>query len=178
MKPYRPLVLLALVTALTVPGLAVAAEEAASHGHHGASGPKAADDNAGHKAGKKEGHKDGHKESHMGEGHGGGHNFAGHWSASLDDAQKLKVDVMHLELDRELVVLKAQAELAQKEINALTARDGADTRAINAKIDALMAINSKIMRARYAHILEMRAILTPAQRVSYDMNVLARSGAK
>ncbi|KAF0191566.1 MAG: hypothetical protein FD165_1635 [Gammaproteobacteria bacterium] len=159
MKLHRQFVLLALITALTVPGLAGAAEEGKSPGHHGAPDQKAA------------AHQD---KKHS----GGGHNFSGHWAASLDEAQKLKVDVMHLELDRDLVVLKAQEELVQKEINALTARDGADTAAINAKIDELMAVKTKIMRARYAHILEMRAILTTAQRVSYDMDVLARSGAK
>ncbi len=162
MKPHCRFVFLALLIALTAPALAGAAEESTSADHHGASDQKAAE----------------HNEGHQDKGHSGGHNFSGHWAASLGEAQKLKVDVMHLDLDRELVVLKAQEELVQKEINTLTARDGADAAAINAKIDELMAVKTKIMRARYAHILEMRAILTPAQRVSYDMDVLVRSGAK
>ena len=48
--------------------------------------------------------------------------------------------MMHLELDRELVVLKVQEELAQKQIITLVARDNAATNAINAKIDAFNCV--------------------------------------
>ncbi len=113
--------------------------------------------------------------------HGGAkkaHHFTAHWAKTLNDEQKLKVDQMHLALDRELVVLKARAELLEKELNALAARDGADQKDIHAKIDELMAVKGAILRQRFDHIVEMRAILTPEQRISYDMAVLKRSGVK
>ncbi|HHM05546.1 MAG TPA: periplasmic heavy metal sensor [Gammaproteobacteria bacterium] len=106
------------------------------------------------------------------------HLFTPHWSKTLSDEQKLAVDKMHLVLARDMAVLKAQKELLQKELNVLTAMDNADKNAIYAKIDTLMTINAKIMRHRYDHILEMRDILTPEQRISYDMGILKRSGAK
>ena len=106
------------------------------------------------------------------------HNFTDHWVKTLSSDQKTRVDIMHLELDRELVVLKAQEELVQKQINTLAARDNAATNAVNAKIDELMGIKKQILRSRYMHILEMRAILTPAQRLSYDMETLGFSGVK
>ncbi|MDX1252468.1 MAG: periplasmic heavy metal sensor [Gammaproteobacteria bacterium] len=126
---------------------------------------------------------DHHKEqgagAHKEHGHSGSaHHFSDHWAKTLSDDQKARVDVMHLKLDRELGVLKAQVELMQKEINALAAQDNADMSAINKKIDELMGVKKQIMRARYAHILEMRAALTPAQRVSYDMDTLGLSGVK
>lgn len=125
---------------------------------------------------------------HAGEdkGHGKGmhgaakkaHHFTAHWAKTLSDEQKLKVDQMHLALDRELVVLKARAALLEKELNALAARDDADLEAIHAKIDELMKVKGAILRQRFDHIVEMRAILTPQQRISYDMGVLGRSGVK
>lgn len=118
-------------------------------------------------------------DSHKEHGHGdSAHHFADHWAKTLSDDQKARVDMMHLKLDRELGVLKAQVELMQKEINVLAAQDNADMSAINKKIDELMGVKKQIMRARYAHILEMRAALTPAQRVSYDMDTLRLSGVK
>ncbi len=119
-----------------------------------------------------------HADAHNEAAHKSAHHFTDHWAKTLSDDQKARVDMMHLKLDRELVVLKAQEELVQKEVNALAARDNADTSAINTKIDELAGIKKQIMRARYAHILEMRAILTPAQRISYDMGILERSGVK
>ncbi len=106
------------------------------------------------------------------------HHFSEHWSKTLSDEQKLQVDMMHLALGRELAVLKAREELVQKEINVLTAQDNADKNAIYTKIDEFLEIKKQILRHRYDHILEMRGILTPAQRVSYDMGVLKRSGVK
>ena len=107
-----------------------------------------------------------------------GHQFSPHWSETLTDEQKAKVDRMHLELDRELSVLKAQEELAQKELNVYTVRDDAKMATINAKIDALLAVEKQILQQRYAHLIEMRKELTSEQRISYDMAVLKRSGAK
>ena len=116
--------------------------------------------------------------SHDDSAHKSTHNFTDHWVKTLNGDQKTRVDMMHLDLDRELVALKAQEELVQKQINILATRDNAATSAINTKIDELMGIKKQILRSRYAHILEMRAMLTPAQRISYDMETLGFSGVK
>lgn len=116
--------------------------------------------------------------SHDAAAHKSTHNFTDHWVKTLNGDQKTRVDIMHLELDRELVVLKAQEELVQKQINVLVTRDNTASSAVNTKIDELMGIKKQILRSRYTHILEMRAILTPAQRISYDMEILGFSGVK
>ena len=116
--------------------------------------------------------------SHDDSAHKSTHNFTAHWVKTLSGDQKTHVDMMHLELDRELVVLKAQEELVQKQINVLVTQDKAATSSINTKVDELMGIKKQILRSRYAHILEMRAILTPAQRISYDMETLGFSGVR
>ena len=107
-----------------------------------------------------------------------GHHFSPHWAKTLSDDQKMAIDRMHLDLNRELSVLKAQAELAQKELNAYTIRDNAKTSTINTMITKLLAVKKQIMEKRYAHLREMRNALTTEQRISYDMGVLKRSGAK
>lgn len=116
--------------------------------------------------------------SHDDAAHKSSHNFTDHWVKTLSGDQRTHVDMMHLELDRELIVLKAQEELAQKQINTLVARDNAPSKILNTKIDELMGIKKQILSARYKHILEMRAVLTPAQRISYDMETLGFSGVK
>jgi Spy/CpxP family protein refolding chaperone len=117
-------------------------------------------------------------DTHTEKEHKSAHHFTESWAKTLSDDQKSRVDMMHLELDRELVVLKAQEELVQKQINVLATRDNTAPNSLHAKIDELMGIKKQILRSRYAHILEMRAILTPAQRISYDMQTLERSGVK
>jgi len=106
------------------------------------------------------------------------HHFSKHWAKTLSAEQKLSVDKMHLELGRHMAVLKAEEALKQKQLNVLTARDNADKTAIYAKIEELTAIGADILRQRYDHLLEMRAVLTAEQRISYDMGILKRSGAK
>jgi len=107
-----------------------------------------------------------------------GHHFSPHWAKTLSDEQKIAIDRMHLDLNRELSVLNARAELAQKELNAYTVSDNAKTATINNMIDKLLAVKKQILEKRYAHLREMRHALTAEQRISYDMGVLKRSGAK
>lgn len=107
-----------------------------------------------------------------------GHQLSPHWSETLSDEQKIAIDRMHLKLASELAVLKAEAKLAEKELNAYTIRDDARNSVIDDHIDKLLAVKKKILAARFAHLREMRAELTPQQRISYDMGVLKRHGAK
>ncbi len=134
----------------------------AAKGQHGGMGKGA------HAAGK---HKGGHNKKK-------GHNMSPHWAKTLSDEQRVAIDKMHLKLSSLHVVLKARAGLLQKELNVMTAKDGADKNAIDAKIDELMAVKAEIMKHRYDHLSEMRAALTGQQRISYDMAILNRKGAK
>lgn len=116
-------------------------------------------------------HKAGHKKKE-------GHHLSPHWAKTLNDQQRVAIDRMHLTLDTEHAVLKAKAQVLQKEINVMTAKDNANQKAIHAGIDELMALKAKIMKLRYDHLTEMREILNEQQRISYDMAILKREGAK
>jgi len=140
-------------------------------GHHDMSAAKGHHDKMGKGHHDDKHKKGGHKKKK-------GHSLSPHWAKTLSDEQRIAVDKMHLKLSTQHSVLKAQAALLQKELNVMTAKDGADQSAIHAKIDELMAIKATIMKHRYDHLTEMRNALTEQQRITYDMAILKREGAK
>ena len=95
-----------------------------------------------------------------------------------DVSQKQAIDAMHHKLHDDQASFKAQEAEALKALNEMTIREGVSIEAVNAKIDELMAAKTHIMRLRYAHLVEMRAILTDDQKVGYDKGVLNRSAVK
>lgn len=110
------------------------------------------------------------KKDHMGMGQ--------HWKYTLTDEQKARADKMHLELKKSMAVLKERLGVAKAELALLVVSDKPDTAAINRKIDDILAIKKEMMRKKYSHKVEMRGILTPEQRVSFDMHVVSGSGGK
>jgi hypothetical protein len=93
-------------------------------------------------------------------------------------AQKLAIDSMHHKLHEDQAPFKASEVTALKELNEMTIREDVTIDELNAKIDELMAAKTEIMRFRYAHLVEMRAILTDKQKRGYDKGVLGRSAVK
>lgn len=98
------------------------------------------------------------------------------WKKTLTDEQKLKADKMHLELKRVMGVLDARADVKEAELNALITQDDPDTKAIQATINDLMDIRKEMMTKKYDHILDMRSILTPEQRLSFDLGHVSGMG--
>lgn len=95
-----------------------------------------------------------------------------------DEAQKAAIDKMHHKLHIDQAPFKEQEVQALKELNEMTILDDVKLEKVNDKIDELMAAKTQIMRLRYEHLIEMRAILSDAQKVPYDKNVLKRSAVK
>jgi len=100
------------------------------------------------------------------------------WAKTLTKDQKKAVDEMHHKLDKDQESFKLKEKALQQALNELTVKDNADLSQINARIDELMAVKNQILRLRYAHLVEMRAILTQKQRASYDASVLKRDKIK
>ncbi|MDX2367703.1 MAG: hypothetical protein QNK36_04760 [Colwellia sp.] len=95
-----------------------------------------------------------------------------------DTSKKAAIDKMHHKLHIDQAPFKAREVLALKELNKMTIIDDVKLENVNAKIDELMAAKTQIMRLRYEHLIEMRAILSDAQKVPYDKNILKRSAVK
>lgn len=120
--------------------------------------------------------KSGH--SHHGDEDGKSKHKMPAWAKTLTKEQKKAVDEMHHKLDRDQEPFKQKEKALQQSLNELAVKDNADISQINAKIDELMAAKNQILRLRYAHLVEMRAILTEKQRASYDASVLKRDKIK
>jgi len=95
-----------------------------------------------------------------------------------DASQKAAIDKMHHKLHIDQAPFKTQEVQALKELNEMTILDDVNLEKINVKIDELMAAKTQIMRLRYEHLIEMRAILSDAQKAPYDKNILKRSAVK
>jgi Spy/CpxP family protein refolding chaperone len=93
-------------------------------------------------------------------------------------SQKKAIDQMHSKLHDDQAPFKANEKQALKELNEMTIREDVKMEDIYAKIDELMSAKTGIMRLRYDHLVEMRAILTDEQKVGYDKGVLSRSKVK
>lgn len=104
------------------------------------------------------------------------HGQAAGWLASLTAEQRQKIDAMHLQLAKEIAPLKAQLRMKKTELKLLVVEDKPDMRAIDKKIDEILALKRQIMHKRYAHKVEMRALLTPEQRVSFDLGLIGKHG--
>lgn len=129
--------------------------------------------------GEKQGHSMGGMMKAMphGMGHGkarGGHLFGPHWRASLTDDQKAEIDWMHLRLRREQHVLKAEISLKKAELKGLVTGEDMSTEDLRAKVDELLELKREYLLNKYQHMVEMRQVLTPQQRVSFDLGVLSR----
>ena len=92
--------------------------------------------------------------------------------------QKKAIDHMHHKLHDDQAPYKAQEIQFLKELNEMTVKEDVRLQDVNAKIGELMAAKAQIMRLRYDHLIEMRAILSDEQKVDYDKAVLSRSAVK
>ena len=92
--------------------------------------------------------------------------------------QKAAIEAMHHKLHDDQAAYKAAEAQALKELNEMTVQEGVKTDELNAKIDELMAAQLQIMRLRYGHLVEIRAILTDEQKVGYDKGVLSRTAVR
>lgn len=93
-------------------------------------------------------------------------------------SQKEAIDRMHHKLHDDQATFKAAEVRLQKELNEMTILEDVKIEEVNAKIDELMEAKKQIMRLRYDHLIEMRAILTADQKVGYDKALLSRSAVK
>lgn len=95
-----------------------------------------------------------------------------------DASQKAAIGKMHHKLHIDQALFKTQEVQALKELNEMTILDDVNLEEVNVKISELMAAKTQIMRLRYEHLIEMRAILSDEQKVPYDKKVLMRSAVK
>ncbi|HEY5648228.1 MAG TPA: Spy/CpxP family protein refolding chaperone [Nitrospiria bacterium] len=105
-------------------------------------------------------------------GHAMGHIMGPRWKDTLTDEQKKKMDEMHLVLEKTISVVTAKKDLKKKELRLLIIQDKPDMKAIEKKVNEITELAGDLMLIRIGHKTDMRAMLTPEQRVSFDMMIL------
>lgn len=110
-------------------------------------------------------------------GHWGRHddNVTGRdWKASLSEEQKAEIDWITLRLAPRQQLLKAQIDVKEAELDQLIVGDDAVQDLWQAKLDELLQLKREYLANRYQRMIEVRQVLTPQQRVAYDLAILSR----
>ncbi len=108
--------------------------------------------------------------------HHGSHLFGPSWKQTLTEDQIRTINRLHADLARIKAPLKARMRLAKTELAVLTTKDEPNTEAIDKKIREVLDLKGRILRAHSDHVIEVRKMLTPEQRASFDMHVIKKAG--
>jgi hypothetical protein len=183
-----------LLGVLLAGGQAIAQEQASAGGHQamhhvpqmdaGTPGKKGCKhhgkgEHAGkqHRAGKAQhGGCDKHgKAGHPGTAKGEQRLYGEHWKHSLTAEQKAELDRLHLEYARTKAPLKAGVKAMKVRLAVLATSGSATQDDMNGPIMDLLLAKQEMMRAKYNYIAAQRNVLTPEQRVSFDMEVIHKA---
>ena len=82
----------------------------------------------------------------------------------LTDAQKQKMQDINTKHQKAMIDLRAAQQKAQISLRELRGKDSVKSSDINAKVDALMAAQGKIMKREIQHGIDVKNILTPEQQ--------------
>lgn len=97
------------------------------------------------------------------------------WTETLTDEQKAKRAQMRLEFKKVKFLIKAQIKVKKIELATLVTQDTPDRSAIERKIDEVLELKREKMRKKYAYKVALRNMLTPEQRVLFDMKMLKKA---
>ena len=97
------------------------------------------------------------------------------WMKSMTDEQKAKAAKMRLKFKKVKYHLKAQITVKKVELATLVTQDNPDQDAINKKIEEILDLKREKMQKKYAYKVALRGMLTPEQRVSFDMHMLKKA---
>jgi Spy/CpxP family protein refolding chaperone len=88
----------------------------------------------------------------------------------LTNEQKSKIEGLKVPHMQTMNAYRAELEKLHAELRILEIADNPDLNKLNAKIDEISAVQNKIEKERAKHHLAVRALLTPEQRVAFDMH--------
>lgn len=111
--------------------------------------------------------------------HGGGAGGHGHhaqasWHASLTEDQKGEINFSKLRLRQKQALVEAGIALKKAEIDRIITSAEAGDEELQRAVDELMTLKREQALNRYRHLAEVRQLLTPQQRVSFDLGILSR----
>ena len=89
--------------------------------------------------------------------------------------QIIRINQLHADLGKIKAPLKARMTVARTELAVLTTADAPDAGAMDKKIQEILELKRRMLRAHSDHVIEVRKMLTPEQRASFDMHVLKKA---
>jgi Spy/CpxP family protein refolding chaperone len=101
---------------------------------------------------------------------GGGHG----WKSGLTDEQQAEIDWITLRVSQKQQLLGAQIAVKEAELNQLIVGEDVTQEQWHAKLDELLQLKREYMINKYQRLIEVRQVLTPQQRVAFDLEVLSR----
>jgi Spy/CpxP family protein refolding chaperone len=90
----------------------------------------------------------------------------------LTDDQQKKIDAMDMETEKALLSVRAQIEVKNAEMKQLMLADKTDPVAVEKKIEEIGALKTQIEKKRILQQIAVRGLLTPEQRIGFDMKIL------
>lgn len=95
------------------------------------------------------------------------------WKKSLTPGQASEISGLRLSLKKDLAAGKAKLGLKEAEIDGLLVSDAPDRAALDKLIGEAAELKKEMMKARYAHMVKVRSLLTAEQKAVFDMEVLS-----
>lgn len=89
--------------------------------------------------------------------------------ADLTADQQTKIDELKTAMMKDMLSYKNQIAEKKAHLKTLAMADQADMTAINKTVDELYALKAELAKKKEAHIQEVRKVLTPEQRLQFDM---------
>ncbi len=97
------------------------------------------------------------------------------WKKDLSDEQRARLQALMLDHMKKKLPLKAKKKALKIDLALMVTTDKPDDKAIDKKINELLATKKQIMKLKYAHKTTVRKELSPEQRVLFDMHILKKS---
>lgn len=96
------------------------------------------------------------------------------WKSALTDEQRAEIDWITLRLFQRQQLLKAQMDVKEAELDQLIVSEDIVQDQWQAKLDELLQLKREYLANKYQRLIEVRQVLTPQQRVAFDLSILSR----
>ena len=100
------------------------------------------------------------------------------WKESLTKVQGDKLKKMKVDYLKVKYPMKARMKTIKIDLAVLATADAPNQKAIDAKIDELLALKKNLLKAKYAHKITVRKELKPEQKVAFDKHILKKAKRK
>jgi len=99
--------------------------------------------------------------------------YGGSWRATLSSEQRSEIAMSHLRMQQKYALAEARIALQEAEIATVIASDDGDDAGLQAGVEELVSLKKELLLSKYHHLMEVRQLLTPQQRISFDLWVLS-----